>query len=159
MTASDVVPITYPNRHQLSNFTLSSSVDTFQAIRVSVQGLSENSWCVAWYASNYTISQAGNKCMTQLQEKMSYSTVSLIILSTALQQSALITGQETPSTLLQDSSFVFYFASFTFCWNTKNYGICPFCHMVQSKYILFGNIIVSTDQLIPMLTHCLAGLV
>lgn len=33
-------------------------------------------------------------------------------------------------------------------------------YVVQSKYILIGDIIVSTDQLIPMLTHCLvAGLV
>lgn len=98
--------------------------------------------------------------MTQLQEKISYSTVSLITHSAALQQSALITGQETPSSLLQDGSFVFYFASFSFCWNIENYAISPFCHMVQSKYILIGDIIVSTDQLIPMLAHCLvAGLV
>lgn len=64
------------------------------------------------------------------------------------------------TSLLQHGSFVFYFASFKFCWNIENYGICPFCHMVQSKHTLFGDIIVSTDQLIPMLTHCLvAGLV
>lgn len=76
--------------------------------------------------------QSGNRWMTQLQEKMSYSTVSLITLSTALQQSALITGQETPSSLLQNGSFVFYFASLRFCWNIENDGISPLCHMVQS---------------------------
>lgn len=98
--------------------------------------------------------------MTQLQEKMSYSTVSLITPSTALQQSALITGQDTPSSLLQDGSFGFYFALFRFCWNIENYGISPFCRMMQSKCILISDIIVTTHQVKLMLTHCLvAGLV
>lgn len=106
MIASNLVPITHCNHHQISNFILSSRhIHSHQSLRkLTCQKIH------VVVLDMLPTTQSHNLTGVQLQEKNSYSTVSLIIHFTALKQSALVRGQEIP--LSQDGSVGIYLGGF-----------------------------------------------